>query len=158
MSLFKKCIVFSFLSSLSFFSVSYIHLGIWTSMELVYLNKGHSLKRNRFSSSNSNQLSVAPQLRRGFCAHLPIPCWDFTLLEYAQVLLMLSQPLWVHMCSFSILPGKCCFLVLIHCLWLLPCFSLLFSNDPCVLGGWDGIQNAQFRAENSAVSRSLHIN
>lgn len=36
----------------------------------------------------------------------PLLCWDFVWLEFVEVLCMLSQSLWVHMCTYPAVSGK----------------------------------------------------
>lgn len=38
---------------------------------------------------------------------------------------------WGQMCSCLAMSRRHCFLIVIHCLWLLPYFFSLFCNDPC---------------------------
>lgn len=82
------------------------------------------------------------------------PSWYLVCLELPQVLCMLSQLLGVHICSFSTVSDKHCFLIVIP--WLLKFFCLLFCNDLWALGeGCD--TDVPFRTEYSVVSNSLYF-
>lgn len=51
-------------------------------------------------SSRSWQVPIVPTLGIEFHALLPFPFWDLACLGLAQLLSMLFQLLWVHMCKF----------------------------------------------------------
>lgn len=63
--------------------------------------------------------------------------------------------LWVHMCSSPVVSGEHCFLGVIHHLWPLHSFCLLFFIGPWVpLGGFD--EDIAFITGCSNVSHSLN--
>lgn len=69
------------------------------------------------SSPSSYQSPLTPQLGWDF-ACLPSPWWDFIWLEYAQVLSMMSQVLWIYVCHCPAVSRIYHFLVVIHLLQL----------------------------------------
>lgn len=68
----------------------------------------------------------------------PSPCWDIGCLELAQVLLMLSQLLWVLLTCvlLPVVSRQHCFLVALHCLWLLESSHPFFPNEHWEEGLW----------------------
>lgn len=61
--------------------------------------------------------------------------WDLVRLEPIQALCRLSPLLWVYLCRWPAVSGRCCFLVVLHPLWFLHSFCPLFRNEPWELGG-----------------------
>lgn len=90
----------------------------------------YSLKENGlYFLVSINCLSGAAWLGEGLCAFLlQAGIWDCT------GLMMLPQPLWVHICNCPAILEKNHFLVAIYCLWLLHSFLPLFLNDSWDLG------------------------
>lgn len=62
-------------------------------------------------------------------------CWYIVCLEIAQVLCILSQMLWVHMCTCPAVSRKKCFLVCFHRLWHLYSSWNYFINHLWALRG-----------------------
>ena len=87
------------------------------------------LEKTDSPSFRNKQLPIAPLLGVGICAQLPVPCWDVVWHGSAQVLCMLSQPLWVHMCRCLAVSRRYCFLRVTHFSWLLYSFYTLLCNN-----------------------------
>lgn len=88
------------------------------------------------------------------CSHLlSIICY-YVRTELVQVLHMLSQPEWVHICP--VLSRKHCFLQVIYCLWFLKSFCSPFPHNP-----WAPREEVLYRhpckAGNSKVFHSPHV-
>lgn len=62
-------------------------------------------------------------------------CWGFVWLGRVQVLGVLWQPRWVHVCMCPAVFGEHGFLAVTHCLWLLSSFGLFLWDAPRVFGG-----------------------
>lgn len=89
-------------------------------------------------------------------AYILLPCWNFDWFELA--LHIPCKQLWVYMCTYLVMSEKPCFLLVIHCLWLLHFSYPLFYNDLWALRKiWYDI-DVPFRPEDSIVSYSLHLN
>lgn len=120
--------------------------------------RGYPLKKLDSPSPGSYPFPLAPQLRVGLHASFPSPCWDFIWLELVQVLCVLSQLLWVHMCNC--LPWYIR-KTLFHCghplSLALTVFLLTLAQLPLSLGrrGWD--TDVPFRVKHSEVFYSLYL-
>lgn len=114
------------------------------------LTEGHTLKGNCHSLS-SYQLPIDHLVGMGILAHLFHLCCVFVIPGLAQLLCMLSQALWVHMCSYPMVSRQQYFLKFLYHFWLLNFFFPLFHSDPerkaCNV-------NVFFGAEHSSVSFS----
>lgn len=109
---------------------------------------------NPFGEATFLKKSIGLQLRFGFYAHLPSPCWDSVWLRLAQVLCMLSQS-WVLMCSHSAVPWGHCLLIFNNSSGYLPFhhllqWSLSFGRRGCKI-------HVPFRTEHSVVFYFLHL-
>lgn len=62
-------------------------------------------------------------------------CWGFVWLGCVQVLCVLWQPQWVHVCMCPAVFGENGFLAVTHCLWLLSSFCFVFWDAPQSSGG-----------------------
>lgn len=110
-------------------------VGPASGISFTYLRGSHLYGKLQLQCSICCLLLVAPQLRAGLVSP---PCWVSVWLELTQVLGMLSQPPWVHTCSFPAVCRKCRFLLVTHCLWLL-CSSIPTSKmtpEPREEGVW----------------------
>lgn len=87
----------------------------------------YSLEKSLFPLSKSYQLGMASWLGWDFMSRLPPPCWGFVWLELVRVLWMLSLSLWFQ--RWPIVSGKCCFLKVIHSLWISCPFWPVFYID-----------------------------
>lgn len=74
-----------------------------------------------FFCSFSQEVSIANSFLAGvgLCSLPPTSSWDCICLELLQVLFMLSQCLWRHVCTSPAVCGTCCFLGITHHLRLL---------------------------------------
>lgn len=69
----------------------------------------------------------------GFYIHFFSKVWFFSGLNIFQILWVLPQYLSVYKCIIPIFSGRCCFLGIIHQLWLLQPFGSLFWIDSWAL-------------------------
>lgn len=88
-----------------------------------------------FAFPSSYQLPIAPYVGLRFYDHPPSSCLDFVWLELVQVLGMLLQPSWIHMCIYPDVSGKH-FMVIYH-FWLLHSLHPIFFHPWASEGGCD---------------------
>lgn len=93
--------------------------------------------------------------RVGVQAHAP--ALGFSLSWACSGLCMLPQSVWVRMCSNLVVSRKHCFLGVIHSLWLLQSFCLLFYKALWALAGGGG-GNYFLISASLIMSRSIYIN
>lgn len=94
--------------------------------------RGYTLKEKWLSPSQQQSITISSSAKakgRTSCPPPTSPCCKFDWLTLLQVLCMLSQPLWDHMCTCPTLFKRRCFFVVTYCLWLLKSFCSLFHND-----------------------------
>ena len=113
-----------------------------------------TLSEKMDSLLRSFQLLMVHQKGVGLPAHLPLYVWMLSGLELAQILCLLLQWLWVLRCVWPVVCREHCFLEVIHYLWLLEAFHLLFHHSPW---GEDYDIHIPFKAEHTTVSYSLHL-
>lgn len=73
-------------------------------------------------------------------------CWGFVWLGRVQILCVLWQPQWVHVCICPAVFGEHGFLAVTHCLWLLSSFCFVFWDSPQVFGGRSCHRDVSFSA------------
>lgn len=71
----------------------------------------------------------------GLCDYLLSPVLGFCVAWPVQILGVLWQPRWVHVCMCPAVFGEHGFLAVTHCLWLLSSFGLFLWDAPRVFGG-----------------------
>lgn len=86
------------------------------------------LDKIKLSFKSAYQLETTSGLWMGSCTlflfHLYNPIWH----SFLQALHMLPWSLWIHMCVVAAVFKRLCFLGILHPLWLLHSFWLLFTD------------------------------
>jgi hypothetical protein len=86
---------------------------------MVKLSGATLLEKNSFPLSAVIMFPVSSKARGGIVCPTLLFMLGFGLASFSQVLYILSQPLRVHVCSFSAVSGRCCILAVTGGLWFL---------------------------------------
>lgn len=102
-------------------------------------------------------LTIAHSSRFQLRFLFPSPCEDLVWLWLSRVSCMLSQPLWIRICSCPVVSRRCRSLVVIHQPWHIHAFCPLFCDDQSRGRGGGCGMYAPYRAELPAVFSPLHL-